>query len=103
VRLVAVYVDRLLDGWRTLYKPGVAPTRGAAIADSLTPRENGILQLIADGRLNNEIAKSLSIAPEMLKSHVKNIFGELSVKKRAQAHHARSNHRSAENVCLEIA
>ncbi len=41
--------------------------------------------MIAEGRSNKEIARSLGIAPETVKSHVKNIFDKLSVEKRAQA------------------
>jgi LuxR family maltose regulon positive regulatory protein len=78
-----LYVDRLLEGWRAIYQPG--PAQLPLIAAPLTLREHGILELIADGRSNKEIAKSLGIAPETVKSHVKNIFGKLSVDKRAQA------------------
>jgi LuxR family transcriptional regulator, maltose regulon positive regulatory protein len=34
---------------------------------------------------NKEIARDLAIAPETVKSHVKNIFAKLNVEKRAQA------------------
>ena len=54
-------------------------------ASSLSPRERSILDGIGQGKSNKEIAKDLSIAPETVKSHVKNIFVKLAVKKRAQA------------------
>jgi LuxR family maltose regulon positive regulatory protein len=79
------YVDHLLGGWRALYQPEPAQGRARALADSLTPRERSILELIAEGRSNKEIARSLGIAPETVKSHLKNIFDKLSVEKRAQA------------------
>jgi DNA-binding CsgD family transcriptional regulator len=44
---------------------------GAAAA--LSPRERYILELIGGGQSNNEIARALGIAPETVKSHVKNI------------------------------
>jgi LuxR family maltose regulon positive regulatory protein len=78
------YLDHLLLGWTTIYQPGPAQAP-RAIAESLTPRERGILGLIAEGQSNKEIARSLGIAPETVKSHVKNIFDKLSVEKRAQA------------------
>jgi LuxR family maltose regulon positive regulatory protein len=78
------YLDHLLLGWTTIYQPGPAQAP-RAIAESLTPRERGILGLIAEGQSNKEIAQSLGIAPETVKSHVKNIFDKLSVEKRAQA------------------
>jgi LuxR family maltose regulon positive regulatory protein len=82
-RKLLPYMDHLLDGWRARYEPG--STRNDVIADPLSQRERGILVLIADGRSNKEIAKSLGITPETVKSHVKNIFVKLSVEKRAQA------------------
>jgi LuxR family maltose regulon positive regulatory protein len=78
------YLDHLQLGWTTIYQPGPAQAP-RAIAESLTPRERGILGLIAEGQSNKEIARSLGIAPETVKSHVKNIFDKLSVEKRAQA------------------
>ena len=70
--------------WITIHQPGPAEAP-RAIAESLTPRERGILGLIAEGQSNKEIARSLGIAPETVRSHIKNIFDKLSVEKRAQA------------------
>ena len=78
------YVDRLLEGWRSLYQS--EPGRDAAgVKESLSSRERNILQLIAEGQSNKEIARTLGIAPETVKSHVKSIFLKLEVDKRAQA------------------
>ena len=55
------------------------------IADLLSARESHILKLIADGLSNKEIARNLGIAPETVKSHVKNIFAKLNVENRARA------------------
>jgi LuxR family maltose regulon positive regulatory protein len=52
---------------------------------SLSPREHSVLELIAQGQSNKEIARELGIAPETVKSHVKNIFIKLGVDKRAKA------------------
>jgi DNA-binding CsgD family transcriptional regulator len=57
----------------------------SAISDPLSVREGDILDLIAQGRSNKEIARSLCIAPETVKTHVKHIFIKLNVEKRAQA------------------
>src|ERR1700739_4180740 len=51
----------------------------------LSARESAVLDRIGQGRSNKEIAKDLGIAPETVKSHVKNIFIKLDVRKRAQA------------------
>ena len=56
-----------------------------AIAGLLSVRERDTLALIAQGLSNREIAGTLAVTPETVKSHVKRIFAKLSVKKRAQA------------------
>src|SRR5580704_18620739 len=48
-------------------------------------REAAILKLIAQRLSNKEIARSLAITPETVKSHVKHIFIKLGSEKRAQA------------------
>ena len=57
----------------------------SAVAEPLSVREGEILNLIARGRSNKEIARILSIAPETVKTHVKHIFTKLNVERRAQA------------------
>lgn len=78
------YVDRLLETWRSIYH-SQAERDGDGTEESLSSRERGVLQLIAEGQSNKEIARTLGIAPETVKSHVKNIFTKLSVDKRAHA------------------
>lgn len=51
----------------------------------LTQREKEVLQLIAEGKGNKEIADLLCIGTETVKSHVKNIFKKFGVKNRVQA------------------
>lgn len=52
---------------------------------TLTGKERHVLELVAQGKSNKEMAKLLGIAPETIKSHMKNIFGKLQVDSRAQA------------------
>jgi LuxR family transcriptional regulator, maltose regulon positive regulatory protein len=78
------YIDRLFDGWRALYQPDSKSQRDAE-RESLSARERSIVELIAQGLSNKEIARSLGIAPETVKSHVKSIFVKLAVDKRAHA------------------
>ena len=78
------YIDRLIEGYRARYQPQEAsPT--PATSESLSVREGEILNLIAQGRSNKEIARILTIAPETVKSHLKHIFTKLNVERRAQA------------------
>lgn len=51
----------------------------------LTAREAEILQQIASGRSNLEIATELFISPATVKSHVNRIFDKLQVRDRVQA------------------
>jgi DNA-binding NarL/FixJ family response regulator len=56
---------------------------------SLTPRELGILRLVAAGAANNEIAQQLWITRQTVKFHLSNIYRKLGVSNRTGAcHHA---------------
>jgi two-component system nitrate/nitrite response regulator NarL len=63
-----------------------APDAGApdALAE-LSPREREILELIARGDSNKEIARSLSIAETTVKVHVQHILRKLNLSSRVQA------------------
>jgi LuxR family maltose regulon positive regulatory protein len=79
------YVDKLITGWRSRYGSASPQMQRSALAETLSNRERDILKLIAQGLSNKEIAKTLAVAPETVKSHVKHIFVKLGVEKRAQA------------------
>ncbi|MDK2798450.1 MAG: hypothetical protein PWP27_30 [Clostridiales bacterium] len=51
----------------------------------LTQREIEVLELIAEGMLNKEIAAKLYISEKTVKNHVSNIFKKLNVSDRTQA------------------
>jgi LuxR family maltose regulon positive regulatory protein len=59
--------------------------RRKSTTDALSPREIATIDLIGRGQSNKEIARTLRIAPETVKSHVKRIFSKLEVESRAQA------------------
>jgi DNA-binding CsgD family transcriptional regulator len=59
--------------------------RRKSTSDALSPREIATIDLIGRGQSNKEIARTLGIAPETVKSHVKHIFLKLAVESRAQA------------------
>lgn len=52
---------------------------------SLTSRERTVVDLIADGLTNKEIARRLEISPATVKVHVERIIGKLGVADRTQA------------------
>ena len=51
----------------------------------LTERERELLELIAQGRSNQEIARHFVLSPKTVRNHVSNIFTKLQVADRAQA------------------
>lgn len=51
----------------------------------LTPRELEVLELIAQGLSNNEIAGRLCVSGQTVKTHVRNIMDKMSVSDRTQA------------------
>jgi NarL family two-component system response regulator LiaR len=51
----------------------------------LTAREQSVLELLATGRQNTQIADDLSISLSTVKRHVSNVFAKLGVENRTQA------------------
>jgi DNA-binding NarL/FixJ family response regulator len=64
--------------------PQVEKTPRAAFPE-LTPREHEILELIADGKSNAEIAEKLTLSLKTVRNHVSNILNKLQVSDRLQA------------------
>jgi DNA-binding NarL/FixJ family response regulator len=55
------------------------------IFPELTEREAEVLELIAHGHTNEEIARQLVLSLKTVRNHVSNIFSKLQVADRAQA------------------
>jgi len=51
----------------------------------LTKREKEILNLIASGRTNAEIADTLNVSPQTVKTHIRNLYRKIGVQGRLQA------------------
>jgi len=58
---------------------------GRQLADKLTPREREVLQALADGRSNREIAVQLHITVETQRTHMVNILSKLGAHSQLQA------------------
>ncbi|MEA2407097.1 MAG: hypothetical protein QOE69_1216 [Thermoleophilaceae bacterium] len=73
---------RLLDEFAA--RPRADAPRSAPL-DELTARERDVLDLIAKGRSNPEIAEELVVTPATVKTHVAHILMKLGVRDRVQA------------------
>lgn len=51
----------------------------------VSERELQVLELLAEGRSNKEIASRLNVSPNTVKTHVANLFEKLSAKRRTEA------------------
>jgi DNA-binding NarL/FixJ family response regulator len=63
--------------WKEFKKDGQAE-------QTLSVREQEVLQLVAKGSSNKEISKQLSISENTVKTHMKNILGKLHLENRVQ-------------------
>lgn len=65
--------------------PGVSRPEGNAQPLVLSDREVEVLQSVAEGKSNKEIADALTISEKTVKAHLRSIFRKLEVGDRAQA------------------
>ena len=79
-------IERVAAG-DTYVDPGLMAefVEGREQADILTPREREILQLLADGMSNVDVAEKLFISQETVKSHVRHILAKLEADTRTHA------------------
>lgn len=71
-------LERLAEGQPPPAVPAAAP-------DGLTARETEVLELIAEGLSNQEIARRLHVSTATVKTHINNLFAKTGLKDRAQA------------------
>lgn len=77
------YVARLLTAVGSDFS--ISTSTKATLPEPLSPREQEILELIAAGLTNPEIAVKLVISPETVKKHTGNIYSKLGVRGRTAA------------------
>ncbi|GAA4722532.1 two component transcriptional regulator, LuxR family [Promicromonospora umidemergens] len=80
--LLAPEVTRKLVG---RYAARIRPAENADPESALTPRELEVLRLIANGLSNSEIATTLVISQETVKTYVSRILAKLGLRDRVQA------------------
>ncbi|WTG23290.1 response regulator transcription factor [Streptomyces decoyicus] len=79
-------LERFTEPVRTLPQPPDAPP------DGLTAREVEVLRLVAEGRSNPEIARTLHVSTATVKTHINNLFAKAGLRDRAQAIHYAYRH-----------
>jgi DNA-binding NarL/FixJ family response regulator len=96
--------EQLIDGIRTVFSGDalVSPTvtrrllaahagrrppdhERLTLATPLTERETAVLRALAEGLSNAEIAATIWVSPETVKTHIKSILSKLEVRDRTQA------------------
>lgn len=75
----------MLTGAQSTGKGAQKPSSGVDGAPSLTPRQSEILQLMAQGMQNKDIATELGMLEGTVKVHVKSILQKLGVNNRTHA------------------
>jgi len=71
---------------RFLAEPGGAPASHNGLPlDELTPRERAVLEQIAAGQDNTEIAAELGLAEKTVRNHITRLFSKIGVEHRYQA------------------
>ncbi|MGJ3700838.1 response regulator [Variovorax sp. AFSI2.2] len=82
-------IARHILGWLAAQQPPlpavVAADAPAPLPVALTPRERKILELVAQGLSNRDMAESLSISRLTVECHTKNIYRKLAVTSRTEA------------------
>ena len=67
--------ELLVASWRATY----VPIHGADVIEPLSGREIEVLELIAEGLTNQEVASRLFLSLHTIKAHTRNIYSKLGV------------------------
>ncbi|MFI6424192.1 response regulator transcription factor [Promicromonospora sp. NPDC050880] len=77
--------SQVVSGVSTAPAPAAAPVAPPAVRGLLSPREAEVMDLVADGLSNREVAARLFVSEKTVKNHVNSLFAKLGVTTRSQA------------------
>jgi len=72
-------IDKIMEGFRESFRRDESPP------NPLTPRELDVLQLVAEGMRNRQIAETLYIGEQTVKNHLQSVMHKLGVSSRVRA------------------
>jgi len=75
-------------GWRLAARrlgPGFARNDRALAATGITGQELRVLEALATGRSNKEIARKMGLSPNTVKTHLAGLYAKLEVRRRTEA------------------
>ena len=86
---------RTVAGGGAIFSPGIAqrvlgylsppePSALKSVFDELTQREHEVLELLAQGKTNPEIAESLNLSPKTVSNNVSNVLAKVQATDRAK-------------------
>jgi len=89
--IVLAVVFLVLGAWAgahlARHKTQAAFQRNDAVIEELgiSKREYRVLELLADGAANKDIARTLGISPNTVKTHIANLYAKIGAERRTQA------------------
>jgi LuxR family maltose regulon positive regulatory protein len=79
------YIDRALQAFAASERNATPAPAAARRSPRFSQREAEVARLLTAGHSNRDLARTLGMAPDTVKWHLKNIFGKLGVANRTQA------------------
>jgi two-component system response regulator DesR len=76
---------RMVGLGMSMFEPEPADDAAAPAGPALSPREQGVLELVATGATNREIAVQLHLSPHTVKEHTSALYRKLDARNRADA------------------
>jgi DNA-binding NarL/FixJ family response regulator len=76
---------RMVGLGMSMFEPEPADENDAAAGPALSPREQQVLELVATGATNREIAVELHLSPHTVKEHTSALYRKLEARNRADA------------------